>query len=244
LDGVLRPGLARAGARWASGRASACPEAGTPRPRAAHRTHRPPTSPLRSTSTPRVRPAPFRLIGVRWTRASRRSAPHRLWLRFWRGRHFVSFGHRGNGGFKAAPSGSSSFGLAVAKRRRALQSFVFGLRYGSVSPRSFSDWALRSSPRLSPLHPSHSSMGFGGPLLSRAQAKPYPVAPARPLACRRPRSAHFGDRISSTGGVRCRVVSVDRAVGPKNPGSDPCPRRGSRYGGDGRVLDGRSGRLF
>jgi hypothetical protein len=58
------------------------PEAGTPRPRAAHRTHRPPTSPLRSTSTPRVRPAPFRLIGVRCTRASRRSAPHRLWLRF------------------------------------------------------------------------------------------------------------------------------------------------------------------
>jgi hypothetical protein len=36
----------------------------------------------RSTSTPRIRPARFRLIRVRWTRGSRRSAPHRLWLRF------------------------------------------------------------------------------------------------------------------------------------------------------------------
>lgn len=79
------------------------------------------------------------------------------WL--WRGRHFVSFGHQGTGGFKAAPSGSSSSGLAVAKRRRALQSFVFGLRSGSVSPRSSSDWASRSSPRLSSPHESHTAAG-------------------------------------------------------------------------------------
>ena len=77
----------------------------------------------------------------------------------WRGRHFVSFAHQGNGGFKGAPNGSSSFGLAVAKRRRALQSFVFGLRYGSVSPRSSSDWASRSSPRLSSPHESHTAAG-------------------------------------------------------------------------------------
>lgn len=77
----------------------------------------------------------------------------------WRGRHFVSFGHRETGGFKAAPSGSSSSGLGVAKRRRALQNFVSGLRYGSVSPRSFSEWALRSSPRPSPPHPSHTAAG-------------------------------------------------------------------------------------
>jgi hypothetical protein len=57
----------------------------------------------------------------------------------WRGRHFVLFGHQENGGFKAAPSGFSSFGLVVAKRRRVLKSFVFGLRPGSVSPRSSSD---------------------------------------------------------------------------------------------------------
>jgi len=80
----------------------------------------------------------------------------------WRGRHFVSFGHRETGGFKAAPSGSSSSGLGVAKRRRALQSFVSGLRYGSVSPRSFSEWALRSSPRPSPPHPSHTAAGSSG----------------------------------------------------------------------------------
>jgi hypothetical protein len=55
-----------------------------------------------------------------------------------------------NGGFKAAPNGSCSFGLAVAKHRRAPRSFVFGLRSGSLSPRSFSDWALRLSPRPSP----------------------------------------------------------------------------------------------
>ena len=77
----------------------------------------------------------------------------------WRGRHFVLFGHQGNGGSKAALSGFSLFGLAVAKRRRALQSFVFGLRYGSVSPRSSSDWASRSSPRLSSPHESHTAAG-------------------------------------------------------------------------------------
>jgi hypothetical protein len=153
----------------------------------------------------------------------------------WRGRHFVSFGHQGNGGFKAAPSGSSSFGLAVAKRRRALRSFVFGLRYGSVSPRSFSDWALRSSPRLSPLHPSHSSMGFGGPLLSRARRQ-------SPTRLRRLGRSLVDDLVarSRTGSPQhaafgVGVVSVDRGVGSKNPGSDPRPRRGSRYGGDGRV---------
>jgi hypothetical protein len=68
----------------------------------------------------------------------------------WRGRHFVSFGHQRNGGFKAAPNGSSSFGLAVAKRRRVPRSFGFGLRYGSLSPLSFSDWALHLSPWLRP----------------------------------------------------------------------------------------------
>jgi hypothetical protein len=75
----------------------------------------------------------------------------------WPGRHFVLFGHQGTGGFKAAPSCSSSCGLAVAKRRRALQSFVSGLRSGSVSPRSSSDWASRSSPRLSSPHESHTA---------------------------------------------------------------------------------------
>ena len=84
----------------------------------------------------------------------------------WRGPRFVSFGHQGSGGSKAAPNGSSLFGLAVAKRHRAPRSFVSGLRYGSVSPRSFSDWALRSSPRLSQPHPSHTAAVYldGGQL--------------------------------------------------------------------------------
>ena len=41
----------------------------------------PAPGPFRSRSSPRIRPARCRLIRVRWMRASRRSAPHRLWLR-------------------------------------------------------------------------------------------------------------------------------------------------------------------
>jgi hypothetical protein len=41
----------------------------------------PAPGPFRSRSSPRIRQARCRLIRVRWTRASRRVAPHRLWLR-------------------------------------------------------------------------------------------------------------------------------------------------------------------
>lgn len=80
-----------------------------------------------------------------WSSAERSLSPV---ASHWRGRRFVSFGHQGSGGFKAAPNGFSLFGLAVAKRHRAPRSFVSGHRYGLLSPLSFLDWRLRLSPPL------------------------------------------------------------------------------------------------
>ena len=117
----------------------------------------------------------------------------------WRGRRFVSFGHQKNGGFKAAPNGSSSFGLAVAKRRRVPRSFGFGLRYGSLSPLSFSDWALHLSPWLRP----------AGLVQQR------PVLELYPLETERVRPVRFiGEPAVSIASAASRsVVSADADIG-------------------------------
>jgi hypothetical protein len=58
------------------------------------------------------------------------------------------------------------FGLAVAKCHRAPRSFVSGLRYGSLSPLSFSDWGLRLSPRPK----QAAALRHSFPLRTRARA--------------------------------------------------------------------------